>query len=157
MHLHECLRRFHGNQRGWPRPRDNSQPRRTAAICLAWWCVYVCLLSCSLVVIAPRIRQSLKTVRRGLKTGSLVRVWNMELSAAGDRIFAAEAILKRRVRKVSRLSPACCGRLQMLATASTYRHGSLQSISWGAVLLRLCNSIGALWLANAYTLLASAN
>lgn len=29
--------------------------------------------------------------------------WKMELSAVGDRVFAAESIIKRRVRKVSRL------------------------------------------------------
>lgn len=55
--------------------------------------------------------------------GSLARSLSMELSAAGDRIFAAEAILKRRVRKVSlrrRLA------LQMLAAVGTARNGTAQ-------------------------------
>lgn len=44
----------------------------------------------------------------------------MELSAAGDRIFAAEAILKRRVRKVSysRHCPACFDYVQMFPVGS---------------------------------------
>lgn len=51
----------------------------------------------------------------------------MELSAAGDRIFAAEAILKRRVRKVrsSRRLPARFDSLQMLAAAGRRWSGSI--------------------------------
>lgn len=49
----------------------------------------------------------------------------MELSAAGDRIFAAEAILKRRVRKVRSSLPARLGSLQMLAAAGRRWSGSI--------------------------------
>lgn len=59
----------------------------------------------------------------------------MELSAAGDRIFAAEAILKRRVRKVSDRSscPACFDFPNMLVVVSTTRHCS-GSLAWDCLL-----------------------
>lgn len=74
----------------------------------------------------------------------------MELSAVGDRVFAAEAILKRRVRKVS-YSPACFDFKQMLAAVST---AALRVHRLRAVFVSLCNAMGALWLLNASTLLA---
>ncbi len=81
----------------------------------------VCRLSHSLVVVGPSRQQCLTSGKRQTETGSIVRARKMELSAAGDRIFAAEAILKRRVRKVShsRRRPACFDFPQMLAAVST--------------------------------------
>lgn len=43
--------------------------------------------------------ESLTSGGRKAQTGSLLRPRKMELSAVGDRVFAAEAILKRRTRK----------------------------------------------------------
>lgn len=81
----------------------------------------------------------------------------MEQSAGGDRIFAAEAILKRRVRKVSHTAavPRVLTRCRCYdnVTAPVHRLGGGR----GAVFLSPCKAMEALWLANAFTLLATAS
>lgn len=79
-----------------------------------------CVCSPSHGLVDPCRQRSLSSGETDTETGSSVRVWNMELSAAGDRIFAAEAILKRRVRKVSysRHCPACFDYVQMFPVGS---------------------------------------
>lgn len=111
---------------GWPkRSRDkNLAGRGATAAAVPYVCVYVC--SPSHGSVDQCTQRSLSSGETQTDTGSLVRVWNMELSAVGDRVFAAEAILKRRVRKVSnsRHRPACFDCVQMLAVGNAARHCS---------------------------------
>ena len=73
-----------------------------------------------------------------------VRAWKMELSAVGDRVFAAEAILKRRVRKVSYSRPACFDFPQMFGRGQrgSARHRS-RSIGSGLASCALCYAMEA--------------
>ena len=84
----------------------------SGGVCVCAWvcgCVSACVCASRTVWLwSARADSSAWRPERGKHTQvALVRARKMELSAVGDRVFAAEAILKRRVRKVSYSSPAC--------------------------------------------------